>query len=186
MEFVKIFFIVVPIVISISALIYQIHHQRKEHKREATTLLYNEINTKEFRRALRFIYGRRPEELTIGKLAVEEREEVEMVTAHFDRLGFRIRTGQIYEKDVYHQFRDSVLKAAQQLFAHQTDQRKRRNCGKYEKEYNPDFDWLARRFKIRQLKEKNIKINKNIRKLSMQELLNAEPIPLEAFKQNDV
>lgn len=184
-ESIKTFFIVSPLL----AFAYQIYHQRRERKRETTTLLYGEINTKEFRRALRFIYKHKPEELTINRLNDEQLEWVELITAHFDRLGFRMRTRQIYENDVYHLFRDPVIKAAQQLLAHQEDQRRRRGCGKHEKEYNPDFDWLARRLKLRQLKKKGIKISRNGRKFDLSTLLKIEAIPLMGFlktKKEDI
>jgi len=162
-------------------LIYQIYLQRRERKREAVALLYSYIDTPEFRRAAHFIYTNKPEDLTIGKLAKEELEHVEFVANAFDRVGFLTRTGQMYEDDVYYLYRGPILKTAQQLQIHLKDQRNRR-AGAGAKRYDPDFDWLAKRFKMRQLGENGIKIDRSIRKLPLNELLKIKEIQIDRFR----
>lgn len=167
--------------VALPMLIYQLYLQRRDHKRIAATLLYSYIDTPEFRRAAKFIYTHKPEDLTIGKLSPKELEHVEFVANAFDRIGFLTRTGQMYCDDVYYLYGGPVLKAAQQLQKHLEDHRNRRMAAG-EKTYDPDFDWLAKQIKMRQLKESGINIDKSIRKLNLQQLLKVKEININKFR----
>lgn len=168
-------------------LIYQIYLQRREHMHVSVTLLYSYIDTPDFRKAASFVYNNKPElftqdKLTDKKLTQEQYEYAESVANIFDRVGFMVKKGQMDEDDVYYQYGYPVLKSTQQLQIFLEDQRDRRYKTGEKRKYDPDFDWLAQRFKMRQLKENGIKIDKSIRKLSLSELLKIEPISIDKFR----
>lgn len=166
-------------IIALVGLIWQIYLQRRDHKREAAALLYSYIDTAEYRRAASFIYSSNPENLVIGKLSEDEREQVEFVANAFDRIGFMIKKELMNEDIVYYLYGKPVIKSAQQLQIHLQDQRNRRaNEGG---NYNPDFDCLAHRFKLRHLKEKGIEIDQKTRELPLSELLEIEKIQIGGF-----
>ena len=166
--------------IALGLLAYQLYLQRQEHKLQAITLLYSELNTTDFRKALRFVYARDPAKLTLEHLSVTELEQVEMVIAHLDRLGFRVRTGQIPENECYHLFWDILLRTAQQLQLHLQDQREKRG----NISYKDDYDWLTRKFKLRHLGKKARRLSKERKTLS--ELLEIEALPVFRFPATEV
>lgn len=159
-------------------LAYQVHLLRREQRREAMVILYNDLNTTEFRQKLRFIYGCNPEELLLDNLSAENLDLVEFVTSRLDRIGFLVRTGQLPDKDVYHQFSDLVLKTAQKLNLHLEDQLKKRSSPEHKAKYNPDFRWIAKKCKMRQLRQNGVKLNKRIRRLPLGKLLEINPLPV--------
>ena len=153
-------------------LTYQLALQRKDQKNQAIARLFDEVVTPEFRQKLLFVYSREPENLTLPKLSQSEREIVEEVTARFDGLGFRVRTGLVPKHETMELFWDLVVRCAQQLRSHILDQRERRGVLR---EYKADFDWLARECKIYHLKNLS---SSYPRRISLDELLQIKPLPI--------
>jgi hypothetical protein len=150
----------------------QLWLQRRDQKNQAIARLFDEVVTPEFRRKLPFVYSREPENLTLQKLSQSEREIVEDVTARFDGIGFRVRTGVVPKQETLALFWDLVLRCAQQLRPHILDQRERRGASL---EYKADFDWLARECKLFHLKSLG---HKSLpRNLNLDKLLELEPLP---------
>jgi hypothetical protein len=157
------------------ALAVQIYLQRQEHKRETITRLFGEINTPGFRKALRFVYSCDGAQLTLDQLPPKRRDQVEMVTAHLDRLGFRLEKGLVPKDESYDLFWDVVLRTAQRLWPHIEDQRKRRDDEHY-KEY---YEHMIRRFKRRHLHMEGQRLpKKRLARLATSELLGIEPLKI--------
>jgi len=166
----------------------QLWLQRKDQKNQAIAHLFDEVVTPEFRQKLLFVYSREPETLTLSKLSQSEREIVEEVTARFDGLGFRVRTGLVPKQEAMELFWDLVVRCSQQLRPHILDQRERR--GVLHK-YKADFHWLACECKIYHLRRLSSPYTK---KISLDELLRIEPLPIfkleaatdKTYKQKEI
>lgn len=151
----------------------QIQLQRGDGELQAITLLLSELNTPEMRKAQRLIYSRQPSQLVLASLSEDaERNQVELVIAHLDRLGFRVRERQVNLEHAYRLFWDTVIRSAQQLGDHLDDQSRLRGY-----EHCPDFQWLARAFKTKHLRSKS-KLPPHHRKLALPALLKTEPLAI--------
>jgi hypothetical protein len=155
------------------ALAVQIYLQRQEHKREIITRLFGEINTPEFRKALRFVYSCDGAQLTLDQLPPKRRDQVEMVTAHLDRLGFRLEKGLVPKDESYDLFWDVVLRTAQRLWPHIEDQRKRRD----DQRYKGYYEWMVREFKRQHLVGKGQRLSKKeLARMTTRQLLEKEAL----------
>ena len=158
--------------LSLLFLARQICLQRREQRYQAIAAMFSEFQNPKFREALRFIYSREPANLILEHLSEEELEQVEMVTVHLQRLGFRARKKLVPEDECYHLFQGMVIRTAQQLQQHLRDQRQKRGT----ELYRGDYDWLVRRFKLRQLGEKD---RRSIdEQMPLSDLLAIEPLPV--------
>ena len=150
----------------------QIYLQRREQRYQAIAAMFSEFQNPKFRKALRFIYSREPANLTLEHLSEEELEQVEMVTAHLERLGLSVRSKLVPEDECYQLFHGRVIKTAQQLREHLRDQREKREAGSYRHNY----DWLVRRFKLRHLRKKGHRLIDE--QMPLSDLLEIEPLPV--------
>lgn len=95
--------------VGVCILAYQIYLQRREFKRDAITRLFDELNTPKFRKVLRFIYSHDPADLTLENLPEKGRDDVEMVTAQLDGVGFRLEEHLVPDDETYELFWGVVL-----------------------------------------------------------------------------
>ncbi len=159
--------------IGLALLAYQVFLQRRDSSFERATLIFAELNAPEVREALRFVYSRSPEQLLLSELSEDERQKVEMVLAHLERLSYRIRRGLVGEQEVYEMFWDVVVRVAQQLYSHIDDQAQRRDGYRHV----ANFEWPARRFKVRSLKIQG-GAPPNADATSLAHLLEIKPLPV--------
>jgi hypothetical protein len=84
----------------------------------------------------------------------------------------RIKNRLVPEQESYELFWDIVIRSAQQLQRHLDDQTAKRGY-----EYAPDYQWLARRFKCRWLRERG-RLPSAYKRMSLAALLAIEPLPV--------
>jgi len=157
--------------------------QRKEQKRQAVFRLLDELATLEFRRRIRFIYSREPEDLVRDKLTVEDNDSVEEITGKFEGIGFRIRKGFIPKKLAIELIWDMELRCGQRLYLHVKDQQnKRKDSGMREDlRYRNDFLWLTRECKNYHLKQLGYNIA-DYSSLTLDQLLAKQPLYICDFE----
>lgn len=156
----------------------QINEQRKEQKYQSFIRVIDELQSKDFRRQTRFVYSHEPEELVISRLKIQELETVEDVTAVLESLGYRVKNGQIPEKEFKELFSDLVVRCGQRLFLHVDDQRKKRNDQNdpEDQRYRANFLWLVRKCKYYRLERARLELLQE--NIPLDQLLKIEPMTI--------